>query len=224
MKWGPIAAVLVGLSAFILPAILIGLALAAFSEDSFSVFYDSLSTNSRVLINILSATGGLAIIWVYIRKKGGLKALGFRKNAIDKLLSRSVLGYIVYFATTLVTFALLALTNLIDLDQEQDLGLTSIQGFEWYVVFLGLVVVAPIFEEVLFRGFIYQGFKKVLPFWPAALMSSLIFALAHGQLNVAVDTFILAMVATWLFNRYNNIYPAILIHMLKNAVAFAFLL
>ena len=62
-----------------------------------------------------------------------------------------------------------------------------------------------------------------MPMWPAALIVSIIFGALHGQWNVAIDTFILSMVACYLREATGTIWPGVVIHMTKNAVAFVLL-
>ena len=44
------------------------------------------------------------------------------------------------------------------------------------------VILAPVFEEILFRGYVYRFFREGLPFWAAAGGAAALFGLAHGQL------------------------------------------
>lgn len=47
---------------------------------------------------------------------------------------------------------------------------------------LSVVVLAPVFEEILFRGYLFRFFREGFSFWTAAVASSLLFGIAHGQL------------------------------------------
>lgn len=54
----------------------------------------------------------------------------------------------------------------------------------------------------------------------AAVFSSMLFALAHGQWNVAIDTFILSFALIWVFEKTGSIWASILLHAIKNLIAF----
>lgn len=54
----------------------------------------------------------------------------------------------------------------------------------------------------------------------AAVFSSMLFALAHGQWNVAIDTFILSFALIWVFEKTGSIWASVLLHALKNLIAF----
>ena len=83
------------------------------------------------------------------------------------------------------------------------------------------MVVAPISEELLFRGFLYGKLKsrKLKPLF-SAIVTSLLFGLVHGQLNVGIDTFILSMMMIYLLEKRQSLWVTIMLHMIKNGVAF----
>jgi membrane protease YdiL (CAAX protease family) len=60
---------------------------------------------------------------------------------------------------------------------------SSIESPIW--LFLAAVIVAPLVEEIFFRGFLFQGFRKRYGWLPALLLSSAIFAAAHLEFVVA---------------------------------------
>ena len=47
---------------------------------------------------------------------------------------------------------------------------------------VSVVILAPLFEEILFRGYMFGFFREGFPFWAAAAASAALFGLAHGQL------------------------------------------
>jgi membrane protease YdiL (CAAX protease family) len=119
----------------------------------------------------------------------------------------------------------------INLDQKQELGFDAVVGtIERLMAFVSLVVLPPIVEEVMFRGFLFAGLRKKLPFPAVALLVSLIFASLHllegsgGLLWVAgIDTFVLSLVLCYVREKTGNLWAGIAVHMLKNCVAFLYL-
>jgi len=112
-------------------------------------------------------------------------------------------------------------------DSVQDVGFKSLnRQYEYTLAFFTLVVVAPIAEEALFRGYLYGRLKRYAPLIPAVLVTSLLFAAAHLpggdhlQWNVALDTFALSIILCLLRTLTGSIWAGILLHMLKNAIAF----
>jgi membrane protease YdiL (CAAX protease family) len=91
-------------------------------------------------------------------------------------------------------------------------------GFPIFLL-LGGSVVAPIVEEVFFRGFIFAGLRTQWP-WPvAAAVSAGLFALAHVLPTSLLPIFILGCIFAFLYQVSGSIWPAILMHMLTNTVA-----
>lgn len=110
------------------------------------------------------------------------------------------------------------------MNQIQDVGFDYVNGGAALVlVFIALVILPPISEEVLFRGIIYPGLKSKFKKVAAAVVTSLLFGFAHLQWNVGVDTFVLSMIAILGYEAKKTIWVPIGIHAVKNFVAFLFL-
>jgi membrane protease YdiL (CAAX protease family) len=90
--------------------------------------------------------------------------------------------------------------------------------YGWTGAFLKVAVVAPIVEELIFRGLIFQGFRKNYNGFVAVLMSALLFALFHLNPWQFPATFVLGLLLGWLMLRTNNILFAILGHSINNAM------
>lgn len=80
------------------------------------------------------------------------------------------------------------------------------------------VIVAPISEELIFRGLILGKLKQYGDVF-ASIIVSLLFALIHGNLPQSIPTFIVSLFLCWVTLQSNSIIPAISIHMINNAVA-----
>jgi membrane protease YdiL (CAAX protease family) len=93
------------------------------------------------------------------------------------------------------------------------------------VVLLALaVIVAPLCEEIFFRGFVFPGLRRGLPVGWAVLVSALIFGLAHADLGslpvLIVIGLLLALLRWW----SGSLYPGLLLHMLNNGISAAVIL
>lgn len=148
--------------------------------------------------------------------------MGVQRAMTMRDIGLGIAGYVIYFIIFLVlTLALKSFLPGYDANQTQDLGFSVLLGWERIFAFALFVIVAPFAEEAIMRGFLFGKLRQSkMPFWPAAIVVSLLFAVAHGQWNVGVDTFILSMVACWLREVTKTIWPGVVIHMIKNFVAF----
>ena len=93
-------------------------------------------------------------------------------------------------------------------------------GLERGLAFITLVVIAPIIEEIIFRGWLYGKLRIIIPKWLAILITSLLFGLIHMQWNVGISVFAMSIVTCTLREITGTIYSGILVHMINNGVAF----
>ena len=84
------------------------------------------------------------------------------------------------------------------------------------------VVLAPLCEEIVFRGFLFGALRTKTPTLAAAVVSSALFATVHWYSLVGwCMVFLMGLLFCWLFHRTNSLWPAILAHGLYNfAVVF----
>lgn len=139
-------------------------------------------------------------------------------------------GFVVYFILTLITSAIVkAVFPSVNLDQKQDIGFdTSASGVALVPVFLALVVIPPIIEETVCRGFLYTGLRRKYSIIISGIVTSIIFASAHLQWGsgapllwaAAIDTFVLSAVLIYVREKSGSLAGPIGIHMLKNGFAF----
>ena len=86
------------------------------------------------------------------------------------------------------------------------------------------VIVAPLVEETVFRGFIYGVLKRYTDGWFAALCSSLLFAIVHMHLGSLVPLFVLALGLCAAYERTGSLLVPMWMHALFNGVSTTLLL
>jgi uncharacterized protein len=88
-------------------------------------------------------------------------------------------------------------------------------------VFIVGAILAPIVEEVVFRGFLFGGLRKYLNVWPAILISGALFGALHFQLLAFPVLFLLGIILAALYQRTGSLWMPILMHFCINAVGLA---
>ena len=78
-------------------------------------------------------------------------------------------------------------------------------------------IAAPIFEEILFRGFLMASLTRYVPAWGAIVISSLIFALAHLSLSEVLPLTTLGIMLGLVYMRTRNLLTSMLLHSLWNS-------
>jgi len=88
------------------------------------------------------------------------------------------------------------------------------------VLFLVAVVIAPIAEEIFFRGFLINILQKLYGFEKSALLASFMFAGMHIIPSVVIPFFVLGYFFCMLYKRSKSLWPGIILHILINFLGF----
>ncbi len=236
VTWGPAASIIVVLAIYLVAQII-----ALFLVNLYPLIRHFNSEQASQWINnsvigqfwFVVIVEGLSLYLLHLflkHRHTTFKALGLNRKPKLSDLAYTLTGFLVYFGVFWIT--LTAVTKAIpqfNVNQKQDLGFSSsTHGSELFLVLISLVILPPIIEEILFRGFLYTGLRSKIPKITAALVVSLIFASLHlletsnGVLWIAgLDTFILSLVLVWLREKTDSLYASIGVHTIKNFLAFA---
>lgn len=193
-----------------------------------------LLTNSTTLQFVYSlladgvlVIGVAAVLWVL---KWRWSTIGLTAPQWWHLLLGVVAAVPYYFIYVVVLGIVSVLVPGFNPAQKQDIGFQTAQGtVPLLLTFISLVVLPPLAEELAMRGLLYTGLKRWLPKLGAALAVSALFGAAHlaeggatGPLWVgALDTFVLSLVLISLREVTGNLWAGIVLHAVKNGIAFA---
>lgn len=81
---------------------------------------------------------------------------------------------------------------------------------------LSAAIMAPLVEELFFRGLFFRALGAVIPPWAAIVTSSIVFALVHVTPAVLPGLFLFAVIAAMLVHRTGRIGPAWVMHVAFN--------
>ncbi|MGC9503682.1 lysostaphin resistance A-like protein [Baaleninema sp.] len=96
----------------------------------------------------------------------------------------------------------------------------ALESGDWVAIacfFLTASILAPVFEELIFRGFLLPSLTKYVPVWGAIVLSSLVFALAHLSVSEVLPLATLGIVLGVVYTRSRNLLAAMLMHGLWNS-------
>lgn len=235
LGFGPLTAVIgslllfFGSQIFVGLAVLVVLALLGWSDASIETWFAGGNVTQFMLsASVAFVTLGL-LFWYFSFRKVHPREIGLVKPRVRDI------GYVlagagVYVLAYIFVVSLIAaLIPALNTGQTQELGFQKqTVGNELFLIFISLVVLPPLVEEIVVRGFMFTGLRTKLAFWPAALVSSALFGLAHllggeGGSTIwiaTIDTFILGVVLCYLREKSASLWPAIGLHALKNFIAF----
>lgn len=90
--------------------------------------------------------------------------------------------------------------------------------------FISTVILAPIIEEMVFRGVLFKTINKYLSqFWTVLLLSA-VFSSFHYSIIQTITLFIASVFYFWLSIKSKSIVPAITAHIINNALVFYYYL
>lgn len=185
--------------------------------------------NASVLSSIVAVIGyGLTFVivtgvpWLLWKRPTLLRDVGLQRLPSWAEISLAPVGFVLYFlASALLVVVVHALFPAFDISQAQEVGFDHLsQRYEYLLAFATLVVIAPFAEEALFRGYLYGRLRRVAPVWLAIVLTSVLFGAIHGQWNVGLDVFALSIIACTLREVTGSIWGGVLLHMIKNGIAF----
>lgn len=204
------------LSAFLAAGMVIGFGLS--NPDSPQKFYTFIS------FIIGQAFMLVPLIWFLIHKK---------QPVIKRLRLNSVPNEILYL-TVIFSFGVIVLSDEIDriiqilipapdyiLDLNGLLKPESLGGF--ILLFTAVVVIAPLGEELLFRGFLQQFLEK---YWKditrAILVTALFFAIIHMNPYWFIQIYFLGIILGFLAWKTGSVLPPLILHGMNNGGAMLF--
>jgi membrane protease YdiL (CAAX protease family) len=227
--WHPISAIFIVLALFLVPQIVAGIIIGAAARGNPAITADLVL--EQFLYVFLAEALTLAGLYGVLRQSGkGFRFLGLTKPKwFDTVYV--ILGFAAYFALNIALVSVLSsVLPGLDVDQKQDIGFDTARSFISLVpVFIALVVLAPLAEEVLIRGFLFGSLRSRMTLPWSILLTSIIFGAAHlfgGEPGApllwiaAIDTFALSVVLCYLREKTGRLWAGIGLHALKNCIAF----
>jgi len=178
----------------------------------------------------LLATGGaLFVVWARVsglnRRKLSILGLRFRRPAW--LTAHGIGGYAVLVVLLVLATVLLPGGSPLGAapGQTGERLLSGAHSPGARVILFGLIcVLAPILEEIIFRGFVFPGLRRRMPMASAVAMSALLFALMHNNAAAMIPITLIGIVLAVLYERNLSIVPSIICHALNNTLVFFLML
>jgi uncharacterized protein len=197
----------------------VGVIAAVFDPD-----LDSLGSRLALQATLAATLVGVAFVAAGLggRRAEAATALGLRRPS-GKFIRHTVLAYLGYLGCAIVIAALIQ-PEQEDVTRELGVDEGTLGAIVAGVLIIG---VAPFTEEVFFRGFMFTGMRRALPFVLAALIPSLIWGLFHytgpESWGVVLQLSIFGLWLCWLYERTGSLWPPVVLHVANNAIAFAIL-
>lgn len=188
---------------------------------------EPINSTASVLISVLALQGSAVVLARFFLREhhtGWSQGFGFGTHVGLAIL----LGVCAWAIALPVTWGLAVVSqtvleglNLHPHAQETVEILQQTEGWQNRVVMaLATIIIAPIGEEILFRGILYPAIKRWGHPQLAVWVTALLFAAIHTNLETFVPLTFLALVLIWLYEYTGNLLACIITHSLFNAANF----
>lgn len=175
-------------------------------------FADELSKNTASVASIGMILAGIAMIWHLIH----FKYVKFNKESLTEVPGKTILLSLPFIVAAMFTFNLASeFVELPNIMEDTFMGMSrNVFGI------IAIAVMAPLVEELLFRGAIEGHLlqKRKSP-KTAILLSALIFGIIHINPAQVPFAFCIGVVFGWLYYRTGSVIPGIAGHFLNNSIA-----
>ena len=209
-----------GLLAGLFLAFLVAPALVLPFDPEFEEDTTLLVAQGLLGVSLLGVAVGAASRWRFTPLRETLASLGLRRFAPSALGWMLLALFVYYLAAAL--FASFVLQP-----EQEDIGGELGVGDENLLIAIAAVVLiaglAPIAEELFFRGFLFSGLRGRLSLWPAAVIAGLLFGGIHAVTGITtvIPLTALGIALCWLYEKTGSLWPCVIAHAFNNGLALA---
>jgi len=176
--------------------------------------------NQLLLVALLQAFLYLATVFVFVLliKKEKPEALGLVRSDFGKLLFRGLLQGFLLFTFAIVFSVLISLLFPAEIEPQEISKFILLAKTPWEKAIPLIIagVLAPLSEEVFFRGFLYPAFRNRWGVWRGMIFTSLIFGLLHFDLFRVLPLVLGGIWLNRMYEKSGTLYLPILAHAVWN--------
>lgn len=136
--------------------------------------------------------------------------LDTKKLNIAKLILNIIVSILIVRFIWIIWEDIVTLLNYSPEDTEQNISI---------IFYVYGIIIAPILEEIVFRGYILKILKKYGTY-SSIILSSIIFGLFHGTFTQAIPCIFIGIVFASLTTKYKSLLPSIIVHIITNFMSF----
>jgi uncharacterized protein len=216
VPWGPGESIFVGILAVVIGSILGALLVVVTATTH--------ACGPQTVLGLLGTEIGIVstvTIWVTRVKRVPFSTLGFPERPLADIGTGVAGGAVLYGVAVLVSLVVVAIVTAVighrpsTPQQVED----CVRG-PWLVLTgVTAVLLPPIGEELLFRGFIFQGLRTRLAFWPAAIADGLLFGAIHIPFWLLIPSLVSVGVGlAYIYARRRSVLASMVAHATFNLI------
>jgi membrane protease YdiL (CAAX protease family) len=201
---------------------------APFGDDATALVLGEgeLTILGSVVILVASQVGMLLISWLLVFRPRALAGLPFPpgSNAAGAILSGVGWGVVATIGASLLGAAVLFVLESLGIEAGPQTAEQAISRIDPWLAVLAVVILAPIAEEVFFRGVVFNALLREAGSRWAYIGSAALFAVIHLEPVAMLPLFALGLALAWVYQRTRNLLAPIAMHATVNGIAVALVL
>ena len=178
-----------------------------------------------LLVSTAAGLVGTALVFVIVPR--ALPGIGWRPRGIRHVAWSLLLGVLIggpaWILGALLSVLASALLSGLGQPTDQQIVEQLVPNLNPVLAAVAIVIVAPIAEEIFFRGVVFNAWLREYGFWVALIGSSLIFALIHVSLYAFLPILMLALILGYVYHQTRSLLTVIAVHATFNAISTALL-
>jgi len=215
----------VGASLFVIQAI-VTYVLATFNgstyEDLVNALVDAMLSDGANILYIIYAVSGI-IIFTFVQKKIFSDDKQTKLSEVSKNVPATIAGVLLFclgmqYVSNYLTAALASAFPSWLEEYEELMETAGLDDSLTLIMGIYAVILAPICEELIFRGVTFSAAKKVMPYYLAIIVQAILFGAFHMNAIQGCYAFVLGLGMGYVMHLYNNIFVTIIIHMIFNLI------
>ena len=209
----------------LLVLVLASIITAPFSGDAAALLLGEgeLTFLGAAVLLVATQAALLLVSWFLVFRPGALAALPSLPGRDPVGAIRSGLGWgvVAWIGATAASAGVVWALERVGFDAEPQAAERAIQLVDPWLVILAVVILAPIAEEIFFRGVVFNAWlREGGPRW-AFIGSSVVFALIHVSAVALLPIFLLGLALAWIYRRTGNLLAPIAMHATVNGISVA---
>lgn len=197
-----------------------GSALDINNPEALQLHIAELYNQNAMLLTLISAIITIPICFLFFKgdckrkeAKGDIQAK--KKITIQQWALIVLLG----MAASISLNDWIALSGVITIFDGFEEVAEALYGGNLLIEFLAIAVAAPLIEELIFRGLVYQRLRELSGARTAIILSALYFGVYHMNVVQGIYAFLLGLLLAWVCEKYQTLWAPVLFHASANLLS-----
>lgn len=182
--------------------------------------FGSLTDSALWFLMILNQFVFMVMTFVYVKSKGinPIAITGYKHKLTNKqIIMLPIITVLLLISSAPIAMLFGMFTKAIGYNSQSSFPAIDTLGL-FILAFVVMAILPPLGEEFLFRNAILRGLKNK-GYLFAAVITSMMFSLMHGNVDQLVHQFFVGMVLAYVMQVTNTLWAPIIVHFSNNAIA-----